>query len=240
LNREWIEAQRRHFDRELADYSVMYGTDTPFHLAMTKRLFDLADPQVGERVLDLGCGVGRTTIGLLQAGCQVTGLDISQPSLDTLAEKVGQMGLSERFRPLCLAAEQVDQAGGFDLVIGRGFFHHLKDPAAVLARVHTALAEGGRVVFMDPNPLQPAWIPLHLFHPTLSIWMERYLWRGFPHRTCKFLEQAGFSNVTSLFAGLVPPPLWGRLSQAGNLERLLVSVPGLKKLALYLMVRGRK
>jgi len=39
-------------------------------------------------ILELGCGTGRVTIPLAQAGHEVCGLDVSQPMLDILAEKL--------------------------------------------------------------------------------------------------------------------------------------------------------
>jgi ubiquinone/menaquinone biosynthesis C-methylase UbiE len=36
----------------------------------------------GQRVLDLGCGAGRTTVPLVQEGYEVVGLDLSRPMID--------------------------------------------------------------------------------------------------------------------------------------------------------------
>src|SRR5690606_17317062 len=38
---------------------------------------DLLDPQPGERILDLGCGDGALTQRLVDAGCEVVGVDSS-------------------------------------------------------------------------------------------------------------------------------------------------------------------
>lgn len=126
------------------------------------------------------------------------------------------------------------------MVIGRGILHHLEQPTAVLARVGRALVAGGRVAFMDPNPLNPAWIPFVTFHPALSWSVERHLLRGTPWRSRGILESCGFESVKIEFAGLVPPPLWGRVGWAADLEDRLGSWRFLHRLAIYLMVAGRK
>lgn len=41
----------------------------------------------GGRVLELGCGTGRITLALVEAGCRVTGLDLSLPMLRQLKRK---------------------------------------------------------------------------------------------------------------------------------------------------------
>ncbi|MFH1414644.1 MAG: class I SAM-dependent methyltransferase [Elusimicrobiota bacterium] len=86
---KWEERQKYHFDQNAEAYPAMYGKDSPFHKAMTERFLALACPVPGEEVLDVGCGMGRTTVPLLEAGCNVTGIDISSQAL---------MGIKGAFR----------------------------------------------------------------------------------------------------------------------------------------------
>jgi SAM-dependent methyltransferase len=232
------ELQQRHFDGKLDAYREMYGKDTPFHLAMTDQLIRFAGAKSGERVLDVGCGLGRATIPLLRAGCTVTGLDISAVTLDALGERVRRLGLENGFSAICSAIEHFDVRQSFDLVIGRGILHHIEDPPSALSRLTDALLAGGRLVFMDPNPLNPAWIPFILLHPHLSWRVERGVMRGTPGRTASMLRGAGLERVSIDFTGLVPPPLWGRWKTAAKLEQRLRAVRGLRRLAAYLLVRG--
>jgi 2-polyprenyl-3-methyl-5-hydroxy-6-metoxy-1,4-benzoquinol methylase len=235
----WTQNQQRHFDDATPAYLVMYGAETPFQEEMTRQLLTLAQVREQEQVLDIGCGVGRLTIPLLRAGCKVTGLDVSRPTLDTLVRRVNELGMSDRFLPLCLPVENLDYQKKFDLVTGRGILHHLQDPLPVLRQVRAALSPNGRAVFLDPNPLQPLWFPFVLLHPTLSLPMERYLWRGTPNRIQQLLNQAGLIPQSFHFLGLVPPPLWDRLPKMAVLETWLESIPLLRQLSLYWMVLCR-
>jgi 2-polyprenyl-3-methyl-5-hydroxy-6-metoxy-1,4-benzoquinol methylase len=49
--------------------------------AFSDRLLAEANTRSGERVLDIGCGCGATTVSLSKAGAIPTGLDISEPML---------------------------------------------------------------------------------------------------------------------------------------------------------------
>src|SRR3989338_6198252 len=104
---KWITAQKKHFDLEVKSYSSMYGKETPFHSAITERFLNFAGTCPNQRVLDIGCGFGRTTLPLLEIGCKVTALDISRPTLELLKKKVKRRSLSKNFRTLLLSVEDI-------------------------------------------------------------------------------------------------------------------------------------
>lgn len=234
----WQERQRRHFDQRVERYRSLYATDSPFHRRITDRLFALARPATGEEVIDLGCGWGRTTLPLLAAGCRVTGLDISAATLDALTARVAAAGASDRFVAVCLAAEELDVEQRYTLAIGRGFLHHLEEPLAVLRRVHRALRPGGRALFLDPNPLNPGWLPLHLLHPALSVRDEKYLWQQTGERVRRSLQQAGFVDVQLHYVGFVPASSERFARAIDDLETRLGQRPLLRRLALYKIISG--
>ena len=68
------------------------------------------------RVLDLGCGAGRTTIPLAEMGLSVTGIDISQPMVDLARQQVELAGLDIDIQRM--DAEQLDLAdASFDVAL---------------------------------------------------------------------------------------------------------------------------
>lgn len=236
-----LRQQQDHFDRHHRAYaSILFARDSSFHRAVTACMLDQLDLQPGDRVLDLGCGQGRVSLALLEAGCRVTGLDVSPVSLESLDDRVGMLGWREAFEPVCLPAEALDVHEHYDAIIGRGILHHLERPVEVLERVHRALVPGGRAVFLDPNPQQPLWVPLILLHPALSWSVERNVLRGTAKNTINFMWQAGFDQVRHRFVGWVPPGWWHRWRMARVAEDLLTSLPLVGRLALYLMVTGHK
>jgi ubiquinone/menaquinone biosynthesis C-methylase UbiE len=104
----------------------------------------------GRRVLDLGCGTGDLTLALLDAGAEVTAIDVSPGMVDLARRRV------RHFRPaarpprfVVAAAEQLPFAGGaFDVVIGRFILHHL-DLERAPAEIARVLAPGGIAVFAE-------------------------------------------------------------------------------------------
>ncbi len=116
------------------------------------RLVRAAAVGPGERVLDLACGTGSTSVLLQQRqpSAAVCGLDIDPEVLVRARRKADRLALPIRFEERS-ATDPLDDLGPFDVVVSSLFFHHLDDDAKVraLANVRAALRDGGRLHVVD-------------------------------------------------------------------------------------------
>ena len=114
-----------------------YAANARFVSDLGQAVFDLLNPQAGERILDLGCGDGALTAKLVAAGAQVVGVDASE---DMVAAAC-QLGLDARVTD----AYHLAFDGEFDAVFSNAAMHWMKrDPDAVIHGVARALKPGGR------------------------------------------------------------------------------------------------
>jgi ubiquinone/menaquinone biosynthesis C-methylase UbiE len=115
-------------------------------------LLDLAAPQAGEVVLDVGCGTG--TLALAAAGrvpsADVTGIDASPEMIDRAGRKAAKQGSGVEFRVDVIESLPFADAT-FDLVTSSLMLHHLPTDLKRrgLAEVRRVLKPGGRFVVMD-------------------------------------------------------------------------------------------
>jgi SAM-dependent methyltransferase len=106
----------------------------------------------GERILEVGCGCGATTLELAEAvgpGGRVVAVDVSQPMLDRARERAARAGLGDRvaFR-LDDAQTATLEPAAYDVLFSRFGVMFFADPVAAFANLHGALAPGGRLAFV--------------------------------------------------------------------------------------------
>ena len=106
----------------------------------------------GERVLDVGCGCGATTLDIARAVGErgrVTGIDVSAPMLARARARAAGAGLGERIAWRCEDAQTAALGeGAFDCVYSRFGVMFFSDPPAAFANLRRALRPGGRLVFV--------------------------------------------------------------------------------------------
>ena len=136
----WAE-HADHFDRSVAAYH-----DTLFTAAAITR---------AERVLDVGCGTGQTTLDAARAAPDgsALGVDLSARMLEVARRRAAGDGVTNvSFRH---ADAQITPfpSEAFDVAISRTGAMFFGDPIAGFANIGRAIAPGGRIVLVAWQPL---------------------------------------------------------------------------------------
>jgi SAM-dependent methyltransferase len=128
--------------------------------AMAKAAF-----QPGERVLDVGCGCGETTVeiaGRVAPG-EVLGADVSGMLLDIAREAAKAKGANNVRFIEADAQAHAFPAGGFDVLFSRFGVMFFDDPPTAFANLRKALKPGGRLAFCCwRTPPENEWMSLPL------------------------------------------------------------------------------
>jgi ubiquinone/menaquinone biosynthesis C-methylase UbiE len=131
------------------------------------------EPRPGMRVLELGCGTGELTFQLVDAGADVTALDISPGMIDLARSRLSRFRPDAAVRFVVAPAEETGlEAGSFDAVVGKWILHHV-DLGEATREVRRVLRPGGIGVFVENSELNPL-LRFARNHLTGHLRMERW------------------------------------------------------------------
>ena len=139
---------RRHIRRRPNRYLVKGWPNT--HGRALEQLLEGLDLE-GERVLDLGSGLGQLTVWLAQRGAIAEGVDLG-PNLVAAAADIAELnGVDAEFR-LGSIVDLPFEDGRFDIVVGMSILHHLDehDVGRAAREAHRVLSPGGHLIVFEP------------------------------------------------------------------------------------------
>lgn len=146
-----LTAAGKDLDRLTAeDFSPYDQFHSRGHQA-TAELAQLLNPQPGQTVLDLGCGIGGPARWLAtQRGCRVVGLDLTEVYCRTAHELSLRAGLARQTAFVCADALALPfDSGGFEMIWTQHAAMNIADKARLYREVARVLKPGGRFGLYD-------------------------------------------------------------------------------------------
>jgi SAM-dependent methyltransferase len=145
---------------------------------MTERLFREAGIGPGQRVLDIGSGVGDVALlaaRLVGSSGEVVGIERDLRSITRAQARVAEAGVGNVSFIHCDVSE-IPHGKCFDAAVGRFILMWLSDPVSVLRSISRFVSPGGVIAFQEPYwpPLLALLAPLPLWSATASVLHETF------------------------------------------------------------------
>jgi tellurite methyltransferase len=114
---------------------------------------DRLESEGRDRVLDIGCGMGRHTLYLAARGFDVTAIDHASAALSACRESLEQAGLEATLLPMEMTDLPFPE-GSFDGAISTQVIHHARRAviAEIIERITRQLSTHGYFVWAMPTP----------------------------------------------------------------------------------------
>jgi 2-polyprenyl-6-hydroxyphenyl methylase / 3-demethylubiquinone-9 3-methyltransferase len=180
------------------------------------------------RVLDVGCGGGLVSEELAVMGFSVTGIDISEKSIDSARKHASRsevhLDLKYEFGD---AMNLPYPDASFDGVVVSDVLEHLHDLPRAIAEIHRVLRSGGVVVFDTINRTPFSYVAVYLIAQELLSIVPRSAHDPAlfvkPSELVHVLEYVGFEASLVGWSGIVPHFAPVRALRAWDSRQLIYS-----------------
>jgi SAM-dependent methyltransferase len=140
-----VKQPRTVADHSLATQDLLAGAKN-----YNRWIFDLAQPHLGQRILDIGCSIGNITEYLLDRQC-VVGIDCDNEVIKQIRARFASC---PNFYASCLDFPNSDLSPlhkfEFDTVTCLNVLEHIADDVLALATIRTLIAGRGRLILLVP------------------------------------------------------------------------------------------
>ncbi len=185
-----VEPVIRAFD----EVALVYDTVLPFFARFGAELAAWLPPSAGgERLLDLGAGIGAVAAPALERGYAVVAIDRSTAMVTRLREE--HPAIDARVMD---AASLDFEDGSFDIVTAGFVMHLLPDPMATIREARRVLRSGGTFMFTVPGRVPDGFV----FHDAATALFAEFAAHlppgggmGRPFAEVASLRTAGFTDV---------------------------------------------
>lgn len=174
-----------------------------------------ADIATNDRVLDIGCGAGRTTIDAARAAADgsALGVDLSTPLLDVARARARKEGVTNVAFVHADAQVHAFEPSGVDVAISRFGSMFFGEPVTAFRNIARALVPGGRLALLTWQPFaRQEW--LREFASSLGSGRDfpppppgtpGPFGLAEPERVEAILRDAGFGDISPAAVGM---PMW--------------------------------
>ncbi|WP_224448001.1 methyltransferase domain-containing protein [Haloprofundus salilacus] len=172
--------------------SKVYDQVNPFiwNEQMRTEALALLDIEQGDRVLDVGCGTGFGTEGLLQHTDDVHGLDQSVHQMEKAFQKFGKRDKVKFYRGDAERLPFTDDS--FDIVWSSGSIEYWPNPVDALAEFRRIVKPGKQVLVVGPN--YPKTTVMQKVADSIMLFYDE-------EEADRMFEEAGFEDVEHVLMG---------------------------------------
>ncbi|MFC1721526.1 class I SAM-dependent methyltransferase [Patescibacteria group bacterium] len=239
MNDKHHKLQEDYFDSE----AIGLKTDSVFPMKTLsakmefKSFKKFVGVEPGNKIVEIGCGIGRYTLPFLQAGIDVVGVDISGESLSVL-EQAYQKFRRPNWGKLETSKEIPKQANA-DGVVCVNLLHHVENIPNKLKKMRNCVKTNGVVVAFEPNPMYFPWYLYFLAKGILVV--EKGILKCSTTAMSKYFQQAHLQDITIRRYGILPTRLFNNNARSLYFStHKLANAYFFKYFSFHYMIKGSR
>jgi 2-polyprenyl-3-methyl-5-hydroxy-6-metoxy-1,4-benzoquinol methylase len=239
----WIKRQKEYY-QAFPHAHLQFHPESVYAENIADEVLKHPGLSTGKKFLEVGCGSGRFTLHLIRKGLSLTVLDLSAEQVDNLRQASRQLGLKTELLAVQIGdlstASELFKGQEFDAIIGFFILHHLEDIRTSLQSLRGILRNGGAMIFVEPNRLNPLFAAQIFFCKDMTWRGEKGTFRygASGYRHC--FEDSGFTEIEIRKFGFFPPQILDKFPLMLGIEKRLESVFFMKIFLPFLLISAKK
>lgn len=219
------------------DLRMLHGARLFSDAANTYEELMVTNELPGQRVLEIGCGMGFHSEMLARAGAELSAIDLSPTSVTATMKRFELKQLSANVRQM--DAEDLDfPSGSFDMVWSWGVIHHSSRTGRIVREIERVLRPSGKARIMVYNlEGMPAYITFATRY-LLGFWrgksLDEMLWQSTDGFSARYYSRDSLTDLLATFFDHIEITVLGQDADAVPLPR------GLRHHALRLVSLSRQ
>lgn len=198
------ELQRSYYENAL-NKPAMQIADSPYVLRHVERVANAIKLRPGQRILEVGSGLGKFSIPLIERGLDLTCLDISPIMMNLLQDRVTGRGLAVKTVACDIADAGANLPVIFDRVIGFFTLHHMHNLEVAFRGVRSVLLPGAKVAFCEPLARNPLYYLQIATTPGMHWRAEKGIVNMRSSVVFSAMKAAGLTTIARYSYGFFPP-----------------------------------
>lgn len=170
--------------------------------------------QAGDSVCEWGAGMGRFSVPFAQHGCPLTAIELSPELASVCVDNTRYLPqVRIEIGDILEVVERLERA--YSVVAGFFVLHHLHEIEPYFHAARRLLLPEGRLVFVEPNPMNPLYAIQITCTPGMRWREEAGVYRMWPSAIRGAAEAAGFVSFETYRYGALPRAAYNMAARFG-------------------------
>lgn len=195
-------------------------------------------------VIELGSGYGRFVLQLLKRQYSVTAVDISKESLDILYEQAKKNKIDKKLKLVRFDFSKPVFESEYDGAYCISTFHLLADTEekriGIFSNLVKSVKDGGVVVVIEPNPLNPFYYPFYWLSNQVSWEIEKTFMESSEFNLKIIFKKLGLKSIEISYMGFFPNRFINKFGWVRFINDFVNKLPLLNKFSSFIYIKGIK
>ena len=202
------------------------------------------NPSHYKKIIDFGCGTGHFALNFLKKGYRITGIDLSENALDILRIRARKYVLSKHltliksglFVPIKKFHGSFD--AGYMIVTYQCISRN--DQKMVFKNFVELIREGGKILIMEANPLNPLFYFFYLTVYKNNLSEAGNIINSRREKLIDLLKESGLAEIKVFHHSFLPTSFINRWSLVKNINSFLCAIPVIKNFSAFNIITATK